>query len=326
MNFSTAALEHLDIFLRAVDLDPATRHDKSSLMITIDSLTNAQKFLIPSPGHMNVVARKEAFAFMRLPYPICAFEYSCPEARVAGMKAASSFLDTTKSTRRIALAYDCHHDVGPVPALKAAGQLHKDAKGILVQSIFYVDKLEVWVPSFAAGYVDESNLEDAEFFLDNTQMKFSVDAVPLMVESLIKEFGHLSGDQLRLAMLNDVADELGMAMRACLLLNTRNLKIVKAVEAPVALNKKRLKKNKPPFFEYHTLDIFVSDSGSRLHRKRVDSNLVRQYFANIAASRKWGTVIGHFKIRKTGMFFWNAHTRGSKVAGVVDKDYKVKPK
>lgn len=326
MNFTTRALESLAVLLRAFKQDPNMALDAYALEHTIEDLHVAKKFLIPSPGHLNVVAKKEAFQFMRLPYPICAFEYSCPEARNDGIKGAQH-LNTTKSTRRIALAYDCRYDIGPIPSLKRAGVLDQDAKGILVQSIFYLDSHDVWAPSFAGGYVDEANVNDKSgFLLDNKRMEFSTETVALMPQSLAQEYGHLSGNQLKLSMLNDVADELGMTLRACLLLNTRNLKIVKAIDAPAALNKKRAKTGKPPFFEYHTLDIFISDSGSRLARKKVDSNFVQQHFAHMQNTRKWGTVTGHFKMRSTGMFWWNAHSRGSKEAGVVNKQYHVKPK
>lgn len=322
MNFSTECLAHLQIFRKALQID-GLQQDVFAMDTTIRDLEQSTKFLIPSPGHMNVIATKAALKFMRLPYPICAFEYTCPEARADGIKGSTGF-STGKSSRRIALAYDCTKDVGPIPLLKAAGVLPKDANGILVQSLYYVDQFDMWAASFCAGYLDEDAIGDNDFRLDNTQLKFNIDACPLMIESLMEHFGHLNREQRTLVMLNDVADEVGMAVRACLLLNTRNLKVVKAIEAPVALNKKRAKSGKPPFFEYHTLDIFVSNTGSRLARKRVDQNFVRQHFANMNLQRKWGTVIGHFKMRATGMFFWNAHTRGNKEAGVVQKEYQVK--
>ena len=35
---------------------------------------------------------------------------------------------------------------------------------------------------------------------------------------------------------------------------------------------------------------------------------------------------GHFKERKTGIFWWEAHKRGEDNLGIIEKDYQIKEK
>lgn len=325
MNFTTECLEQLAQARLALErlgfkLDPTT------LGNIMQDLTKATKYLLPPPHALNVKVQAPAMKFLKLPYPVCAFEYTCPDARDEGiLHGTDSGVSTSKSTKRIALAYDCAKNVGPVPMLKASGVLPRNASGILVMSLYYVDAVGWWSPSSAAGYIDAdvaSPMGD-EFLIDNFHIRTVIDAVPVLVESLYANFGHLPKDAQQLAMLNDVADEVATAVRACLMLNTKNLAVVKVVEAPEKLNKKRAKNNKPPFFEYRTLDIFVSKTGRRFDRKRVDYGALRESFTNMRVDKKWGTVAGHFKLRKTGMFWWSDHARGNPEHGVVQKDYHV---
>jgi hypothetical protein len=324
MNFSTECIEHL-VSHASVMSDIGLTSDATFIKnVTID-LLESKKFLIPSPGHLNVVATKASLKFIKLPYPVCAFEYSVPDARDEGMVGLTHA--TTRSTRRIALVYDCTKDVGPVALMKRHGLIPGNASGILVQSLYYVDLEKMWTASMALGYVDEEVINESEHFLiSNTRVNVQVDACPLLTQSIDLYHRDTEKDYLIRALLSDIADEVGMAIRACLLLNTRNLKVIQAVQAPVQLNKKRAKKNRAPFFEYYTLDIFVSDDASRFSRKRVDSNYIREKFANMNTQHRWGSVRGHFKHRSTGIFWWNDYTRGSKAVGIVDKDYRVRKK
>lgn len=328
MNFTTECLEQLALAKIALS-KIGFRLDTVTLEHIMVDLTKATKFLLPPPSALNVKVTAPAMQFLKLPYPICVFEYTCPDARDEGMlDPAQTRVTTSKSTKRIALAYDCSKDVGPVPNLKRAGLLAKDASGILVMSLYYVDEVKWWSPSSAAGYIDADVAAPMgdEFLIDNHNVRTSIDAVPILLESMLANFGHLSKEMQTRAMLNDVADEVATAVRACLMLNTKNLHVVKVTEAPEKLNKKRAKSNKPPFFEYRTLDIFVSNSGTRLDRKRVDYGAVQRDFTNMKIDRKWGTVSGHFKLRKTGMFWWSDHSRGKADKGIIQKDYRVQVK
>jgi len=79
------------------------------------------------------------------------------------------------------------------------------------------------------------------------------------------------------------------------------------------LQKSRMRKNKLPLFSYYTLNIKLSKKQSF----NCDSDIC-QYTNRIHLCR------GHFKKRKTGVFWWQAHIRGHNREGIVMKDYNVK--
>ena len=96
------------------------------------------------------------------------------------------------------------------------------------------------------------------------------------------------------------------------LLNTRNVAQSEYVDK-MAHNVKRIKQKKPPLFSHTILKIrpqllnrYSGDGGSGVHRD------LKLHF-----------VRGHFKQRKTGLFYWSWHARGSEKHGVIEKDYEV---
>ena len=95
------------------------------------------------------------------------------------------------------------------------------------------------------------------------------------------------------------------------LLNTLNA--TQSVPSDLSkLNHSRIKQKKPPLAEHHILTIhprikrFITTKGSAGHRE-LAMTFVR----------------GHFKVRKTGIFFWRPHTRGDKDLGTTTKTYKI---
>jgi hypothetical protein len=299
-------------------------YDASSVEAIMSDLMASTKFILPPPNLLNVKVTAPALKLLKLPYPICAFEYTCPMARAEPIQGVN--VRTGKSSKRIALAYDCSKPVGPVPMLKRSGKLRKDANGILVFSLYYVDDVGAWSPSLGVGYMDETMIGDEmELLIDNTVVRTHMDVFPILQDSVKEMYGNLSVKEETMTLLNDVADEVAMATRACLMLNTKNLKIVKVADAPEKLNKKRAKKDKPPFFEYHTIDIFFSQTGNRVDRKKVNYGEIQQHFNQMTSDKKWGTVMGHFKVRSTGVFWWSEHGRGNKEKGIIEKQYIAKP-
>jgi hypothetical protein len=95
------------------------------------------------------------------------------------------------------------------------------------------------------------------------------------------------------------------------LLNTRNVVETELVDNE-RVSKKRERHGKRPLFSYKLLKVRpniitrVGVGGSGGHRD------LRLHF-----------VQGHWKHRKTGLFYWSHHTRGKSEHGVVYKDYEV---
>jgi hypothetical protein len=98
---------------------------------------------------------------------------------------------------------------------------------------------------------------------------------------------------------------LGLFLRV---LNCVNVK-TETVEAPAALNKKRLRNGKPPIYSYKTLVLRPSAAQRLDHGGTHESPRVHL--------RR-----GHIKHRKTGDFWWQPHVVGDRARGAVMKDYR----
>jgi len=106
-----------------------------------------------------------------------------------------------------------------------------------------------------------------------------------------------------------------------MLLNTKNI-IHKKNKPPEKLNKKRVQKNKPPLFSYHTLEVVKPGQQTVSEGWDSPGNTMRLHFCR-----------GHFRYytkekplfgRLVGRFWIQPHLRGSKNKGMVAKDYNVK--
>ena len=80
----------------------------------------------------------------------------------------------------------------------------------------------------------------------------------------------------------------------------------------VRLNRQRAKRGKPPLLDHHIVHI----------RPAVARQLRTEMAADDEAEgRRLHWRRGHFKARKTGLFWWSPHLAGRKELGMVEKDY-----
>jgi hypothetical protein len=92
------------------------------------------------------------------------------------------------------------------------------------------------------------------------------------------------------------------------LLNSKN--VVELAPTDFAQkNKRRVKDGKPPLFDHYTIGI----PGRYKMRHVSDGAQGRELRAHF--------VRGHFKVRRTGVFFWSAYRRGNLAHGFVHKNY-----
>lgn len=90
-------------------------------------------------------------------------------------------------------------------------------------------------------------------------------------------------------------------LSALILLNCRNAVVTERVPAPDRLNKKRVKLKRSPIPEYRTVKVHLSGSAKRAWAEQgVSSTKIRD----------GAFVIGHFKVRKSGIYWWGFHMRG----------------
>lgn len=146
------------------------------------------------------------------------------------------------------------------------------------------------------------------------------DAEAIALKQLSWRFGmapHPDQKELRKAMLSMVpeqqlklmeADQTNDAFRifvnlilpGLILLNCRNAVRTEIVPPAEKLNKQRLKKGKPPIEGFRYVRLHLTPNKKRLYERRGIST-------NITTG---GVVIGHFKVRESGIFWWNPHWRG----------------
>lgn len=97
-----------------------------------------------------------------------------------------------------------------------------------------------------------------------------------------------------------------LVLPALILLNCRNAVDQERVPAQEKLNKKRAQKGRPPILEYRMVKIHLSGN-----RRRA---LARQGVSTVATTG--ALVIGHFKVRKSGIYWWGFHMRNGGPGGV----------
>ncbi|NTF17682.1 hypothetical protein G6L37_04665 [Agrobacterium rubi] len=94
---------------------------------------------------------------------------------------------------------------------------------------------------------------------------------------------------------------LNQVLPALILLNCRNAVIRDTVPAPDKLNKKRAQKGRAPIREFVTIKVHLSGSARRaMARENV----------TFSGAREGAFVIGHFKVRRNGIYWWGFHMRG----------------
>ena len=117
---------------------------------------------------------------------------------------------------------------------------------------------------------------------------------------------------LEVGQLNEMYRLFSMqVLPALILLNCRNAVDTELVAAPDKLNRKRAKKGKAPIPEHNIVKVHLSQARRRAYEARGGS-------ANAA---RGGLVMGHFKVRKSGIYWWSPHWRGSPSDHVQDRTY-----
>jgi hypothetical protein len=95
------------------------------------------------------------------------------------------------------------------------------------------------------------------------------------------------------------------------LLNSRNVVEIEEVAPSDRLNQWREREGRSPLFSYHVLGIPARYKARNIAvGGEASGRELRAHF-----------VRGHFKVRKTGVFFWSAYRRGNPALGFVHKDY-----
>lgn len=111
---------------------------------------------------------------------------------------------------------------------------------------------------------------------------------------------------------SDWAGEIRYFLAVLGLINAKNVMETQRVDK-TEHNRKRRKHGQPPLHSHTLLKIRAMHRRSFLgQRGKGTSEDIRKHF-----------VVGHWKTRRTGLFWWNPHWRGSEQHGSVTHDYEV---
>lgn len=333
MNFCTHAIEDLKRFAGVwCSSGIEGRADAVGVANMALWLGSSTKFLLPQDGDVGVkVTTLAAMKYVRCPYPVTAFEFSMntrteldPDGRYAALGAP-----VESSIKRIAIVMELSTFLNAFPEAvrgmmtKVTSQEERDKNNsLVVMTVSHMEAFGKWMPSPIAVMISRDTGIVEEYTGDGIEYRGT--AIPLM-PGLLSELCKSNGmtlAQLITTQMMDVSYEIGVAFSALACLNARNVKAID-IEAPSQLNKKRLKNGKAPFFEYKVLDIFLGDKVRQAQSgagKRVRSALEHW----MKSGTKLHAVRGHFKVRKTGIFWWSNFYRGNSGKGEVTKDYNMK--
>ena len=134
---------------------------------------------------------------------------------------------------------------------------------------------------------------------------------------IIDAMSEMMGLSKTMKIIADKTREAGLQslilLPSLILLNARNAVESQLVPAPEKLNKARLKRRQHPLVEHRVVKLKLSKSqGARSEQGSDSSRHIR------------GTLVrGHFKTRRTGIYWWNAYARAG--YGAVTKSYLVTP-
>lgn len=235
------------------------------------------KFILPNCADLIEMGevRQAHLDLARLPFPVVALESPWVFVGNEGEDKPGCH----RSTKRIALCVT----MGPelTELLPDTGKFLKEEHGgVVVYSLYWNDATSRWTLPIGGVFVPHQN-EVADYvpeeaaLLDRLandwlleadptytrQRKFNIAPTVLMPEKFAHCCDELGYERTLACIVKETRDEVMAFLKACVMLNCANVRIAD-VAAPNLLNKKRKAKSKPPFFNYHVLQVEAPRSGS----------------------------------------------------------------
>lgn len=327
MNFVTEALELLEELRYITMRKPGYRYDTVAIQLLINQLRNGVKFLLPLHGNVGIKSLdSELFKLMKCPYPTMVFEYETTDKlnqRVIDSgnefyHTNSTLADLSPSSKRLIVVTDgLALDESIKPAVMIISK-SDSLDGVLLQPISYFDTEKLWIPSPIGVWVPRENAVEELVINGKVHHSFKSITIPLMPDTIndLEQTGFNLNTLAR-----DCHEEVSVTIATLLAINARNVQHI-SLSPSDKLNKKRRKNRKEPFYEYKVLDIFLGKGIRNLPSgKGRRQAAIQQWLKNPS---KLHSVIGHFKHRRTGIFWWHSHMRGDADRGAVIKEYNLK--
>lgn len=157
----------------------------------------------------------------------------------------------------------------------------------------------------AIGWALKSQVEYAALRKVERSVYFRVNEEGLGYETFALGLSQ-GGDKMNL-LVKDLEDEIGGIFSILILMNAKNCVDIKPVTIEPRLNKARRKNGKPELLDYSVINIRLNRAAERAH---ASGEMTRE-------EARMHVVRGHFKIRKSGVYWWRPHWRGDEHKGVV---------
>lgn len=276
-------------------------------------LRQAQKFVIDRSigevaGDMSRNAVRDVLPFCRLPYPTCWLEIAQadrPFFADAFEHGPNHSGGRTFQPVRVGLLCEQQGDnpqrfwATLAWTYTVADQL---AQGLESPVSICPFGVSIWCDTFDLTLGEPFTLKMLVAPYWREAMGLIVDKAPDLFPILTKNSDH------------DWAGEPWFWLAVMALLNAKNGARSSFVQPPAALNKSRLRAGKPPLVDYHQLTLRIGPHDAPGRRTT----------ASDRAAMRAHTVRGHFKVRRTGIYWWRSFIRGEVAEGFARKDYKVK--
>lgn len=329
LNYTTHAIDDLKIWaMQHAEAMPATASNVGSI---VDLLRQAIKFYLPDNGDLFEDGLRALPSRFRLPYPVVVAEFRITkDAPSSHQPIAVRGEQTMQSSRRIALAVE----ISPDNFESFSWMLPRDKYDALTSNgaiavipVFYADQEKRWaVPPYGIAIPAQKTESTAEM-LARAQEAYGGDLpqglkrVPLEghpVRLLPEITDDLEAanplDYILATAVQDTHDESRAIMNLIEVLSCKNV-FTETVPAPLALNKKRESKGKAPLYEYKVLVLDFEEEEPPL----------RKGVGGTHASPRIHLRRGHIRRLPQKNIWVNATVVGSRKAGMIVKDYSVRP-
>lgn len=308
--------EAVDMLRLEMARDPAIAKTKDRLVLEwiVRNIVGSHKMRMPAYCDVGCDTNSiKDWSLVKLPYPVITLYYEAPD-ETPPFGVMSVLLDVSL-VRELFLKLGGSTFLNSIPSEKLQAYLEDTPGGFYM--ITMQRTRDGWSPPCVMVKIEPDSFKD-----DNV--------VESGVLPLLSNYGAATGLILEDSNGLDVEPSLAIAsmqgstkiVGALACLNARNIHSVCIPPSKVG-NQMRLAKNKSPVYEYHVLDIFLKPELRKL--ARTNPNQVRPIVDQaLSKGVPLHTVRGHFKQRKTGLFWWSSFIRGRAENGAVVKDYNVR--
>ena len=329
--------------------------DKKSCDSLVECLKKAQKFVLTKDVY--ILARESLWTkpiallavsdYIKPPFPYTWIEYDHsvknPDAHIDRIRDE----DVAPLTKRIGFLIQ---KVNEESFIISMGYSYKDPSREATMNqlswIYNMDSAMIaeanrWMRENGADYIDEQARDEAfeenaalvESWHNGTGRTFSpkeAEAAKIiegrMMPIICPYFAKISliakqklGDKYLTERMiqckTDWVGEVGVSQAVFIFLACKNAVEQIACQDIRPLNKMRKLRGKEPLCEYKTLELSLTAAQKKSYSEcsnEDDKNKMRLHW-----------VRGHFKRRKSGIFWWNPHMAGNREAGFIEKDYSV---